>query len=290
MALKKRKAYPMNFIPFLMMILLLAGCTPGQLMIKEADLRRLELRMEEQEVLLQRLGEQEALLQRLEYLSEEQADNQSALLESHQEMLFQLQTIAVKQEVLAERQLAWESLIRTLRLPPRTAEAKGASKARQSPEIPRLSDKQMVGSVEKVFLSPPGAMLPARIDTGATTSSLDARNIEHFERNGERWVRFAMINPDDDSKITLECKVVRNVRIIQAVVEEAERRPVVELGVTVGKTTQTAQFTLSDRRHLEYPVLIGRNILMDVMVVDVSRSHIAPPQLPPDLSDRITTP
>src|SRR5690606_10103413 len=104
------------------------------------------------------------------------------------------------------------------------------------PFVPEPIDKQLVGSVEKVFLSPPGTLLSARIDTGATTSSLDARNLERFERNGERWVRFVVVNPEDDSEHVLECKVVRNVLIIQSVTDEAERRPVVELMVTVGKT------------------------------------------------------
>jgi threonine synthase len=37
---------------------------------------------------------------------------------------------------------------------------------------------------------------------------------------------------------------------------------------------------LSDRSHLGYQVLIGRNILKDVMVVDVSKQNIAPYVLP----------
>ena len=53
-----------------------------------------------------------------------------------------------------------------------------------------------------------------------------------------------------------------------------------ELGITIGHISQTAEFTLSDRSHLDYQVLVGRNILQDMMVVDVSRKNIAPYQLP----------
>src|SRR5690606_9165440 len=118
------------------------------------------------------------------------------------------------------------------------------------------TDKQLVGAVENVFLVTPGIVFPARIDTGATTSSLDARDLEFFERNGEKWVRFNIIHPDDNRKISIEREVIRNVRILQAVDDDYERRPIVELGITIGKTTQTAQFTLSDREHLQYPLLI----------------------------------
>lgn len=250
--------------------LFLAGCAPGYLMIGEADLRALE----------QRLNEQES---RMDLLAREQAAIQSTLLASQEEVLRRLQTIAAQQAGLYQRQQEWERFIRS-------RQQVNDSKGRDLPEVQTESfatvsaDKQVIGSTEDIYISPPGIVLPARIDTGATTSSLNGRNIERFERNGERWVRFIIVNPNDGSEIPLERKVVRHVHIIQAIQDEAERRPVVELGVTVGKTTQTAQFTLSDRRHLEFPILIGRNILMDIMVVDVSQSNIAPPVLPAEPS------
>jgi len=141
----------------------------------------------------------------------------------------------------------------------------------------RPAGKQVVGAVEKVLITPPGLVLPARIDTGAATSSIDARNIEAFERNGDSWVRFFMLNPESGEEVGIECKVVRRVRIVQAIKDEKERRKVVELLVTLGNSVRTAEFTLTDRSHMEYPVLIGRNILMDSMTVDVSKKYISTP-------------
>jgi predicted small lipoprotein YifL len=257
--------------------LLLAGCgAAGYLRVPEADLQRLDARIQEQD-------------ERLERLSQDQADTRVSQLTSYREMIDRLYAIGAKQEEMIQRQREWEDFIRSTRLQLSNLEDAGLEEQQDRLETV-TGDKQVVGSVERVYLSPPGAELSARIDTGATTSSLDAQEIEFFERNGDPWVRFTVVNPEDESRIVLERKVVRNVRIIQAVVDEAERRPVVELGVTVGKTTQTAQFTLSDRRHLEHPVLIGRNVLMDIMVVDVSQSFIAPPRLPADLSVTNGTP
>ncbi len=261
-------------IPLLLVILLSSACAPGHFLVREADLHRLELRLQEQEESLLRLSEQQIVHQ------DALLDSHYSALETRLETLSHLQSIAAQQNELAEHHKRLEQFVRT-RLPSRNSEPE-QSNTRKPSFVAAPDDKQVIGAVEKVFLSPPGALLPARVDTGATTSSLDARDIEHFERNGERWVRFSMFNPEDNSELVLECRLVRKVRIVQAAAEEAERRPVVELGITVGRSTQTAQFTLSDRRHLEYPVLIGRNVLMDIMVVDVSRSHIAPPLLPSD--------
>jgi hypothetical protein len=139
--------------------------------------------------------------------------------------------------------------------------------------------KKVVGAVEKVFLSPPDILLPARIDTGAATSSLDARDMRSFERDGKPWVRFHIVDPETDESVEIELPIVRHVRILQSAAEDAERRPVVELRFVIGSVSQSAQFTLSDRAHLEYPVLIGRNILQDVMVVDVGKSFTVQPQV-----------
>jgi hypothetical protein len=137
-------------------------------------------------------------------------------------------------------------------------------------------EKLLVGELEQVWLQNLQLLLPARIDTGAETASLDARNIELFERNSQRWVRFEILHPQTAEPLPVERKLTRMVVILQSNSDQAERRPVIKMGITIGHISQTAEFTLSDRSHLDYQVLIGRNVLMDVMVVDVSQKHIAP--------------
>ena len=135
----------------------------------------------------------------------------------------------------------------------------------------------IIGRQEQVWLDDLQLSLSARVDTGAETASLDARNIERFERNSKRWVRFEIVHPDSGKTLQLERRLKRTVSIIQSNTSEAERRPVIKLGITIGHIKQNAEFTLSNRSHLDYQILIGRNILKDVMIVDVSRINIAPP-------------
>lgn len=142
------------------------------------------------------------------------------------------------------------------------------------------TDKKIVGAKERVLFTDLGIVLQSRVDTGATTSSLDARDIEIFERNGDEWVRFAIHDPDLDQMVELERPRSRKVRIIQASSEEVDKRPVVEMRITMGSLTQMAEFTLSDRSHMEFPLLVGRNILRDLMLVDVARDNITEPKPP----------
>jgi hypothetical protein len=156
------------------------------------------------------------------------------------------------------------------------------------PPSTQVSNKLVVGQLEQVWLSDPELALTARIDTGAETSLLYARNIVLFERDGKRWVRFELINPATSAPQSLERRLKRTVGVSQAGSTATKRRPVVKMGIVIGRSNQTAEFTLSDRSHQDYQALIGRNILKDVMIVDVSKKNIAPYVLPkksPDSTD-----
>lgn len=135
----------------------------------------------------------------------------------------------------------------------------------------RLKGKVVVGEVEKIYLAEPDQVYTARIDSGAETSSIDARNITRFERDGNSWVRFDVPVTGTKELITLEKEISRKVKIIQASADEAEKRVVVELQFAIGDHQQVAEFTLTDRTNLTYQVLIGRNILRDVMLIDVGK-------------------
>jgi len=136
--------------------------------------------------------------------------------------------------------------------------------------------KLLIGKVEKVRLSPPNKVFHARIDTGATTSSLDAQDIETFERDGSSWVRFKIKDPTGYILYDLEKPVVRKAKIKQASTDEASKRPVVELQFQIGNIKRIEEFTLEDRSHLDFQILIGRNILRDLMIVDVAQEFIIP--------------
>jgi len=141
--------------------------------------------------------------------------------------------------------------------------------------------KTIIGSSEWIYLSPPGHHYQARIDSGAATSSLSAMNIERFERNGERWVRFDLQHDDEAKALTIEAPLVRHVRIRQASSEEAERRPVVALTVNLGShLQQETEFSLTDRSQMTYPILLGREFLRDVTLIDVGQQFIHPKFVP----------
>lgn len=66
--------------------------------------------------------------------------------------------------------------------------------------------------------------------------------------------------------------------------EKGERRYVVRLPIQLGEFIEEAEFTLADRANMRYPVLLGREFLRDVAVVDVSKKYTqAKPKPAPNL-------
>lgn len=135
-----------------------------------------------------------------------------------------------------------------------------------------IGNKEIIGAIEWLYMEPPGEHYRARIDSGAETSSLSANDVVEFERDGDDWVRFSFQYDPEDEPIEFELPIKRTVLIRQppAVVE---RRVVVELDIRLGQELQTTEFTLTDRSRMTYTVLLGRAFLMDLYVLDVSRSY-----------------
>jgi len=120
-----------------------------------------------------------------------------------------------------------------------------------------------VGPVEPVLLL--GAELDARVDTGARTSSVDARAVEEFERGGEAWASFDI--PGCPGRVERRVRRWAEVRRAGGTV----RRPVVLLPFELRGVRLRREFTLADRSGMEFRVLLGRNALRGVAVVDVGR-------------------
>jgi len=136
------------------------------------------------------------------------------------------------------------------------------------PAMTRGPKKQVYGWVEDVLIDPRHALkLPAKLDTGADTTSLDARNIRRSRRDGEDYVRFVVTEPVTGQSVELEKPFVRAVRI-KGHGKDPARRVVVRMRICIGDRSRSIEVNLVDRAHFEFPLLLGRNALRDVAVID----------------------
>ncbi|MCW8996830.1 MAG: ATP-dependent zinc protease [Psychromonas sp.] len=157
-------------------------------------------------------------------------------------------------------------------------QSRKALPAQVCPTTIKWDNKTVLGQTEWVYVSKAKKSYRARIDTGAATSSINAADIEPFERDGKKWVRFNLNLEEGSQAQIIEAKIRRIVRIAQSTNpdDETERRFVVKLHVRIGNIAHYTEFTLTDRSHMDYPILIGRSFMQDVILVDVSKEYIHP--------------
>lgn len=133
-------------------------------------------------------------------------------------------------------------------------------------------EKITIGAIEEVVLLPWKVKLPARIDTGAAKSSLDAREL----KVQDDMVEFKLPQKYGDLQLRLPIIEWRHIRTPEGL----ERRPIVELEICLGSKRLRTKVNLSDRSMVKYPLILGRNFLKEDFVVDVKRRRTARPSCP----------
>jgi len=131
------------------------------------------------------------------------------------------------------------------------------------------AEPTLYGRYENIALPEIGETLKAKMDTGAYTASLSAKDIEQFTRDGEDWVRFRLATKDANGKV-YEHKLARISKIKNRADEEDEgdvpelsRRPVVDLELCLGDVKRTVEVNLVDRSSFNYPLLVGAKALRE---------------------------
>ena len=131
------------------------------------------------------------------------------------------------------------------------------------------ADPTLYGRYENITVSDIGQTFKAKMDTGAYTASLSAKDIERFTRDGEQWVRFRLATEDADGKV-YEHKVARISKIKNRAEEDSEgdspetsSRPVVDLELCLGEVKRRVEVNLVDRSSFNYPLLIGAKALRE---------------------------
>lgn len=133
-------------------------------------------------------------------------------------------------------------------------------------------DRIIVGSQEWCALPDLGVpAIKARVDSGATTSSIHAFNVQPFERHGESRVSFELHPLQGNRRTTLKCEAaVVDRRVIRSSSGITEKRYVIATTLALGKQAWSIEVTLANRDSMGYRMLLGRQAMADRILVDPS--------------------
>lgn len=145
----------------------------------------------------------------------------------------------------------------------------------------KLDGKWVIGRRERVDLPDLGLMhIPSKVDTGAYSCAIHAEAIKVEEEDGKKTLKALLIghnwegfHGDWQRFEQWEQREIKNS------FGQSEVRFVIKTRVSLFGESFRVDFTLSDRKKMTYPILLGRRLLkkgflVDVEQVDVSKNYL----------------
>jgi hypothetical protein len=140
-----------------------------------------------------------------------------------------------------------------------------------------MADVITLGWRERLALPDLGIpSLKAKLDTGARSSSLHVDELESFERGGATWLRF-VVSIGRRHPVSTLCEAPALYR--RAVTDTGGRRTerwFIRSDVVLAGRRFSVDINLTDRRHMLFPMLLGRTALYARFAVDPALSYTQP--------------
>ncbi len=130
-----------------------------------------------------------------------------------------------------------------------------------------LYSKQILGEIDKFDLPLFNLQnIEARIDTGATSSSIHCLSIEKID---DKNVKFRLLNNNEFIK---PISKIAKVKSSNGMVKE---RFFVKTKIRIFEKDYEIELSLNNRENMKYPLLVGRELLNQGFIVDVSQKNLS---------------
>lgn len=136
--------------------------------------------------------------------------------------------------------------------------------------------KIILGSEEWCTLPELGIpSIKARVDSGAKTSALHAKNIAPFIKDDQNWVRFD-INPiQNNVKTVVHCEApLVDKRVVKSSSGFREQRYVIQTSLEIGDSKWVIEMTLTNRDSMGFRMLLGREAMSGRVLVDPEQQYL----------------
>lgn len=139
-----------------------------------------------------------------------------------------------------------------------------------------MKKTRLIGRFEKVDFPDLGLLdIEAKVDTGAYSSALHCHDITKAVRKGKEVLTFKLLDPDhpnyEDKPLSIEEFKESTVKNSFG---QREKRFKIKTRVRLGRKIYKTEFTLTNRKEMRFPVLLGRKVLKNRFLVDVSKINL----------------
>lgn len=135
--------------------------------------------------------------------------------------------------------------------------------------------RQIIGMTDIIDLPDLGLFdVQAKIDTGAFTSSLHCKKIKMVRTGSRPKLSFWVIDKTGEPARKFYSDDFSQ-RMIRNSFGVSEMRYVIKARIVLFGRTIKTEFTLADRERLKNPILLGRKLLRNRFIVDVSQTNLS---------------
>jgi hypothetical protein len=135
------------------------------------------------------------------------------------------------------------------------------------------SNKKIIGRLEYIDLPDFGlSSIVAKIDTGAYNGAIHTTHVVEKQVDGKSVIEFSLLDPDhpEFKEDTYQVDDFQK-RLVKNSNGDSELRYVVPTTIILAGEEIKVKLSLSNRKTLRHPILIGRKIIRKHFIVDVNK-------------------
>ncbi|SDS13367.1 Uncharacterized conserved protein [Polaribacter sp. KT25b] len=115
-----------------------------------------------------------------------------------------------------------------------------------------------------------------KVDSGAYTSSIHCSNIEEIEVEGDNFIRFTLLDPEHEFYNNKEFSTKNYAsKMVKSSNGISEKRFLIETKIIIFNKSFPIHLTLSERKDMTFPILLGRKFLNKKFVIDTAKKNLS---------------
>ncbi|WP_234736722.1 ATP-dependent zinc protease family protein [Tellurirhabdus bombi] len=135
--------------------------------------------------------------------------------------------------------------------------------------------KQLIGYSDRIDFPDFGLQdVEAKIDTGAYTSALHCIDVQLISHNDTRQLQFTIASGQSGDQLQITTEQFQY-KTIKNSFGQSEKRFVIRTRVRLMGKIIVAEFSLANRGSMRFPVLLGRKLIRNKFIVDVSLKDVS---------------
>ncbi len=137
--------------------------------------------------------------------------------------------------------------------------------------------KHTIGRIDKADFPELNLVdIDVKIDSGAFTSSIHCEQIEEFEKEGSSFIRFILLDPEHSLYKEQEFSTKNyTTKLVKSSNGLSEERFAIQTQIVLFDQIFPIDLTLSQRKDMKFPILLGRKFLNHNFVIDPSKKNVS---------------